>query len=313
LTTSKKKYYIILTVHIGWLLLTVIKLSLYLPKTSIEKSLLELISIQSFFYANYYIGFPWVMKKGFDLYKLSASFLLFAICYYTFFATLGSHFAFHVSYDIRARLFYGINLSMFDSILYFWSASSAARLWEHWLTNRSIMKKLELEQHLLSYQILKSKMNPALIENYVDFLISKNEKEVISDDVIKLSDLLRHQLYESNKEFVLIENEVEFLKLYLDLIEKSSNWDINFISAIKEDIKIKPLQLFIITEPIIFLVKEKGSINIKLSSTDVNSCQLTIIVSDISLTPLKKELELLEASWKHKKNKTILTFNIDAL
>jgi two-component system, LytTR family, sensor kinase len=79
----------------------------------------------------------------------------------------------------------------------------------------------QLDQQWLEseLQYLKAQVNPHFLFNAINsvyFLIKKNP-DVAAETLIKLSDLLRFQLYDCSGEHIPIEKEMEYLKNFIDL------------------------------------------------------------------------------------------------
>ena len=75
-------------------------------------------------------------------------------------------------------------------------------------------QKLESELKLLRGQI-----NPHFLFNTLNnlYALSLDKSEKASDIILKLSDLMRYMLYDCRDDFVLIENELQFIKNYIEL------------------------------------------------------------------------------------------------
>lgn len=81
-------------------------------------------------------------------------------------------------------------------------------------TQELIKKNLESELNFLKNQI-----NPHFLFNSLNsiyFLIPKNPKQA-AEVLLKFSDMLSHQLYEGNKDFISLENEIKYLEDYIEL------------------------------------------------------------------------------------------------
>jgi LytS/YehU family sensor histidine kinase len=141
-------------------------------------------------------------------------------------------------------------------------------------------------------------------------LAFKNSKET-PESIIKLSDILRYVIYDSNKEKVHIKAEVVLINNYLSLqkyrIDETSN--INFVTNIHDNIEVAPM-LFLPLVENSFKHGVKGDIsntfiNIKITATDKNlhfEIENNIGTSDnneenseggIGLINIKKRLRLL--------------------
>ena len=81
-------------------------------------------------------------------------------------------------------------------------------------TQELIKKNLESELNFLKNQI-----NPHFLFNSLNsiyFLIPKNPKQA-ANVLLKFSDMLSHQLYQGNKDFISLENEIKYLEDYIEL------------------------------------------------------------------------------------------------
>ena len=126
--------------------------------------------------------------------------------------------------------------------------------------NELQMQKLESEkkqeefQHKateLEMQALRSQMNPHFIFNCLSSInrfILKNESEAASDYLTKFSRLIRMVLTNSKKDIIILDEELEMLKLYLEMerlrFKYSFDYNISFKNEIDpENIFIPPLLL----------------------------------------------------------------------
>jgi tetratricopeptide (TPR) repeat protein len=83
-------------------------------------------------------------------------------------------------------------------------------------------RQTELQHHVteLEMQALRAQMNPHFIFNCLNSInrfILKNETEAASNYLTKFSRLIRMALTHSKKNFISLEDELEMLKLYLDM------------------------------------------------------------------------------------------------
>ena len=103
----------------------------------------------------------------------------------------------------------------------------------------------------LEMQALRAQMNPHFIFNCLSSIngfILKNESEPASDYLTKFSRLIRMVLTNSKKTFITLEDELEMLKLYLEMerlrFQYSFDYNISFKNEIDpENIFIPPLLL----------------------------------------------------------------------
>jgi tetratricopeptide (TPR) repeat protein len=114
-------------------------------------------------------------------------------------------------------------------------------------------KQAELQRHVtdLEMQALRSQMNPHFIFNCLSSInrfILKNETEAASNYLTKFSRLVRTVLTNSKRPFISLEDELEMLRLYLDMeklrFKDSFDYSITFINSIDdENVFIPPLLL----------------------------------------------------------------------
>ncbi|MFK8004871.1 MAG: sensor histidine kinase [Saprospiraceae bacterium] len=100
---------------------------------------------------------------------------------------------------------------------------------------------------------LKSQVNPHFFFNMLNNLyglVNKDSKKAQAL-ILKLSDMMRYSIYEGQKEMVTLEEEIEYLKNYVELhqMRYHKKIDIEFDRDIhKEGIKVMPLLFIILLE-----------------------------------------------------------------
>lgn len=120
---------------------------------------------------------------------------------------------------------------------------------EKWKT----IKTLKNEKSKAELSLLKEQINPHFFFNTLNNLYSliKKDADAAQDYVLKLSDLMRFTIYDSNKENVTLEEEINYLTNFIDL--QTSRYhkeiDINFVKNIEnQKTKIAPLLFIILLE-----------------------------------------------------------------
>ena len=125
----------------------------------------------------------------------------------------------------------------------------AIKLGKNAFTQREKNENLERERMKSELNYLKEQVNPHFLFNVLNsvYIQSLSDKDSVPDTVMKLSDLLRYQIYEaSKKERVLLKKEIEFLKNYVDLEKlRRDRLEIDWL------VEGKPEKVFV--EPLIFL------------------------------------------------------------
>ncbi len=149
-----------------------------------------------------------------------------------------------------------------------------------------VIQQLKLKSQIkiseLSQENLRSQMNPHFVFNIlnsINYFILNNNKESSSEYLLKFARLLRLTLDNSKEKLVSISNELESLKLYLELESIRFNNQLEYEIILDEDIdpnmfKIPALLLQPYVEnSIIHGFQEKngkGKIEIKLNYTESN-------------------------------------------
>jgi sensor histidine kinase YesM len=121
---------------------------------------------------------------------------------------------------------------------------------EH-LENQKAQSDLKLKASELEMQALRAQMNPHFIFNClssINHFILKNETDAASDYLTKFSRLIRIVLINSKNKLIPLEDELEMLRLYLDMerlrFKNSFHYNINFINSIDvANIYLPPLLL----------------------------------------------------------------------
>ena len=116
-------------------------------------------------------------------------------------------------------------------------------------TNLELVKaNLERNNLKMELEILKSQISPHFLFNTLNSIYRLAEKKEASTPrvIMKLSNMLRYMLYQTNDDMIFIAKEIQFLDDYLDLIQirfgDSVNLNFN-IARIKEPYRIAPLLL----------------------------------------------------------------------
>jgi sensor histidine kinase YesM len=109
-------------------------------------------------------------------------------------------------------------------------ASAAVKLFQQWISDAQLIHDLELARAGAELEQLKNQINPHFLFNMLNnanVLIEDDPKKA-SQVLMKLSDLLRYQLYDSSRDKVLLTSEIHFLEDFLNL-EKVRRDNFNFL------------------------------------------------------------------------------------
>lgn len=106
-------------------------------------------------------------------------------------------------------------------------------LLKYWMVENQRVNQLERKQIQAEVDNLKEQVNPSVLFNTLNRtrILSKSDPQKAADMVLRLSQLLRYQLYDGAREKVLLNSEINFLTHYLAL-EKfySDTFDYQIVS-----------------------------------------------------------------------------------
>lgn len=122
-----------------------------------------------------------------------------------------------------------------------------------WFSNERVQRNLESERREMELQFLKSQLNPHFLFNSLNniYSLAYQKSDKTADAIMKLSEIMRYMIYESNTPTVALSKEVDYLTSYIELqkirfkdgayIELTLNGEI-------DDQKIVPLMLISFVE-----------------------------------------------------------------
>ena len=113
-------------------------------------------------------------------------------------------------------------------------------------------KTLKAEKSKAELALLKSQVNPHFFFNTLNNLYSLavNKSEKTAEVVLKLSEMMRHTIYEGQKDRVKLDDEIEYLKRYIELhqIRYQKEVDIIFNAPEQNTLEVAPLLFIILLE-----------------------------------------------------------------
>ncbi len=178
---------------------------------------------------------------------------------------------------------------------------------------KEITQKLRIEKQEAELNYLKSQTNPHFLFNTLNniYALARDKSDLAPASILKLSKILRFMLYETNVDFITIEQELKILDDYIALekLRYDESLTVTFNPTI-DDMKqaIPPLLLIPLVENAFkhgvsesrhqpFVDIQLSVINHQLLFIVKNSCELSenqdIIKESIGLANLKRQLELL--------------------
>jgi LytS/YehU family sensor histidine kinase len=122
-----------------------------------------------------------------------------------------------------------------------------------WFLNDKIRSNLENEKLISELAFLKSQINPHFLFNSLNniYSLAYQKSEKTPEAILKLSEIMRYMLYESNEDKVALADEIRYLRNYIELqkLRFKDNTYIKFeITGEVHTQKITPLVLISFVE-----------------------------------------------------------------
>ncbi len=188
----------------------------------IEKSLITNLFFAIGVYINLFLLIPKFLKqKNYIFYIFWLIVLITVIS-----ATLQLLFIYPLRNILGFNGFKQFNLNLhsayFFSTLLFISVTSFLKLIKDWLSLQDINLKLaKIEQQKLEAELntLKGQLNPHFLFNSLNniYSLALINSNMVPELILKLSDLMRHIIYDSKENYILIEKELEFVNNFIEL------------------------------------------------------------------------------------------------
>jgi LytS/YehU family sensor histidine kinase len=129
------------------------------------------------------------------------------------------------------------------SLLFIFGISTSIKVTQEWFKNEKQRKELENERLNAELSFLKSQVNPHFLFNTLNsiYSLANRKSEKSADAIVKLSNILRYMLYDTDNKMVYLKDEIQYLTDYIDL-QKLRLYDNTHISfTIKGDIESKQI------------------------------------------------------------------------
>ena len=147
----------------------------------------------------------------------------------------------------------------------------------NWLV-RQIKSIINLKNEKSKTELLhlKSQVNPHFFFNTLNNLygLVEEDSKKAQELILKLSDMMRYSIYEGQREFVTIKEEIEYLKNYIELhkMRYHKKTEVNFNLHIQnENATVMPLLFIILLENAfkhgVENLREEAYVNINMTST----------------------------------------------
>lgn len=203
------------------------------PHFSFWRTVTPIARLAILFYLNYWVLIPRLLaRRRFALYGLAVLVLMFVLH-----IPLSLHW---LGIGAQQPPRPGTTLAdrqQFQAIVVLvtvlvWMVSSGLRITSEWFQNERVRRQMHSDKLSAELAFLKSQVSPHFLFNTLNNIYSL--AQLRSDDtpeaILKLSQLMRYMLYEANDPQVPLEQEVEYLRNYVDLqrLRLADDVDIEF-------------------------------------------------------------------------------------
>jgi len=128
------------------------------------------------------------------------------------------------------------------------AVSTSLKITEQWYHDEKKFKEIQNQKLTAELALLRSQINPHFFFNTLNtiYSLASKKSDLTTEAILKLSGLMRYVIYHSEKQFVYLKDEIEYIKNYLDLqrLRFKKNVDIQLnISGTLADQVIEPMLL----------------------------------------------------------------------
>ena len=166
---------------------------------------------------------------------------------------LGTFTIFAIDFQIKNNPFIEYYFVTFVHTLLFLTGYAIASIIRHLYIRNKKLQLTKEEQLKAELSLLKAQVNPHFLFNMMNsiYSLSLNKSDDAPETILKLSQILRYNLYETAAHFVLLSKELQIIQTYLELeyIRLDNPEKITFEDNVRSrDIMITPMLLLPIVE-----------------------------------------------------------------
>ena len=199
-------------------------------------------------YTNLYVLFPRYLKTN-QLFTYLALLILLVVV-----ATPVEVLIHYVIFNVEGKAFEDVftfenNSSFFLGSFFVGFSSSIYKIINDWMEHQRVRVELQKQNLTSELKYLKTQINPHFFFNTLNSLyaLTLKKSDKAPEIVLKLSEMMRYMLYESNEKMISLSQEINYLNNYLELekLRHGDKFDINLkIDGSPDGLQIAPL-LFI--------------------------------------------------------------------
>ena len=154
--------------------------------------------------------------------------------------------------------------------------STVLKFIQDWFLNEKVKSNLENENLIAELAFLKSQINPHFLFNSLNniYSLAYQKSEKTPEAILKLSEIMRYMLYESNEDKVELSNEIRYLENYIELQKLRFKDNI----YIKFEINGDPLGLMI--TPLVLISFVENAFKHGIATDSENPISISLNLSD---------------------------------
>lgn len=169
------------------------------------------------FIASFYI-IGYILIPKFLLTKKYYSLVIFLLLLYAVVLAMHTYFFFYFNKNVPFSLAGSLMATLPAYIMTIVASAAYALTIDRWILEKQLLEKQqETMQTELSF--LRSQISPHFIFNILNNIVAlvRLKSDDLEPTVMKLSELMRYMLYDTDEEKINIENEASYLQSYIDL------------------------------------------------------------------------------------------------
>jgi two-component system LytT family sensor kinase len=201
------------------------------PFLGLSKSFFIVTTIYhiGFFYFNIFFLYPKLLtRKWWWLYIIALAVIVW-VSYYIKLSILKLDPDFHLTLANQRVIFFGIIPFLFCSIIF--------RLIFDRIRFERLEKEARTERLASELKFLRSQISPHFLFNMMTNMVSlaRQKSDILEPSLIKLSELLRYMLYDSDNDKITVTSEIEQLENFIDLQQLRFEENVNVRTEIKNE------------------------------------------------------------------------------
>lgn len=177
--------------------------------------------------------------------------------------------------DNRSKVFIVVTLALL-------SLGTSIKATERWLNNEKEKNQIKEEKRNAELSFLKSQIDPHFFFNTLNniYSLTSLKSDRAPQTILKLSELMRYNIYEANKDMVFLKDEINYVQNFIDLqkIRLPKNVDIDYY--VRGNIGERKI------EPLLFLPFIENSFKHGIDYTNNCSIDIEITIEDQEITLL---------------------------